>query len=150
MIKKQNKCENRKQEEEIRNFVCKMHEYQMAEIPGNRDLSQKYQMSELFYQKMEKLIRQQNKKAKKKEIRRGIMAAAAVIVLLVMVSHPQYIAEAGEKIIQWFSDHVSFQFKEDTDVNWIPRYEMEYVPEGYELVTDEYYEGAGVIEYYNE
>lgn len=136
-----------KEDETIRKFVLQMHEYQLSEIPEQKVLKEKYQLSELFYHKMKCLMRQQEKKARRKEWHRVSVAVVAVFVIVIGIVNPQYVAEAGNKVIEWLSNHVSFQFKEDTDVKWIPRYEMDYVPEGYELVVDEYYEGAGIIDY---
>lgn len=80
-------------------------------------------------------------------MRRCLAAAAAVGVILFSVANPRYVIEAAEKVVQWFADHVSYNFYEGKDVEIVPRYTIEYIPEGYALDVDEYYENAGVISY---
>ena len=138
------------EDKEIKDFVCQIHEFQLRQIPSQEILKKRYRLSDAFFYKMEKLIRQQERKAKARKICRGIVAAAAVFMLLFTLSNPQYIADAADMVIQWFSDHMSFQFKADTEVNQIPRYEMRYVPEEYELVTDEYDGSGGFSAYVNQ
>ncbi|MCM1256740.1 MAG: hypothetical protein NC307_02685 [Roseburia sp.] len=71
-------------------------------------------------------------------------------VLLFGLANPQVIAQGAEWMVYWFKGYVSFQFKEDTDVNWVPRYEFGYVPEGFEKVMDDYYDIAEYLFYENE
>lgn len=87
---------------------------------------------------------------KQKAFRRGITAAAAVLLLVFWIAVPEYAAKAANQVFEWFSDYVSFQFQEKADVNWVPRYQMGYVPKGYKLIKDAYYDAMGVIVYTNE
>lgn len=144
------KQKQNREDKEIKDFVCRIHEFQLKQIPPQKILEKKYHLSDTFLYKMETLIRQQKRKAKVRKIRRGIVAAAAVFLLLFTLSNPQYIADAADMAIQWFSDHMSFQIKTDTKVNRIPKYEMRYIPDGYELVTDEYDESGGFAAYVNQ
>ncbi|MBO5303498.1 MAG: DUF4367 domain-containing protein [Lachnospiraceae bacterium] len=140
----------RNEDVEIRDFLVQMHEYQMAQIPPREVLEETYLLSDIFYQRIERLLKAQEKKAKFRELRRGLAAAAAVAVILFSVANPQYVIEAAEKVVQWFSDHVSYNFYEGKDVNVFPRHALGYVPEGYVLEVSEYYDGLGVEEYVNE
>lgn len=140
----------RNEDVEIRDFLVQMHEYQMAQIPPQEVLEETYHLSDIFYQRIERLLKAQEKKAKFRELRRGLAAAAAVAVILFSVANPQYVIEAAEKVVQWFSDHVSYNFYEGKDVNVFPRHALGYVPEGYVLEVSEYYDGLGVEEYVNE
>ncbi len=137
-------------DDRIKELMGKLVEYQTAELPDEELLQECYRLSDLFHQRIAHLIRAQTEKAKRREWRRGIGAAAAVLLLLFWLGNPGLVAEAANRVFEWLSDHVSFQFKEDTDINWIPRYRIGYVPEGYELVEDVYFEdGAlGGIRYY--
>lgn len=135
-------------EQEIRNLISQIHEFETRQIPSEESLREQYKLSDLFFQKMELLMQKQEKKAKRKKRLRGLGAAAAVFLLLLLILRPQYFVEAGDTIIQWFSDHILFQFKEDTGKTWIPEYEMNYVPEGYSLLESNYYEGMGGFDVY--
>lgn len=132
---------------EMRDFLVHMHEYQMAQIPPKEVLEEKYQLSEIFYQKMDRLLRKQEKKVRFRRIRHGITAAAVVGIILFSVANPQYVAEAANRVIRWFADHVSYNFYEGKDIDIVPRYTLGYVPEGYELDADEYYEDGGIVSY---
>lgn len=46
----------------IRDFLVQMHEYQMTQIPPKEVLEEKYQLSEIFYQKIKYLLKVQEKK----------------------------------------------------------------------------------------
>ena len=101
------KIEGGQEEMNIKSMVSLIHEYELANIPPNEELRRRYQLSDVFYKKMDRLMEEQEKKARRRKIRRFAAAAAAVIVILFGVANPQMVAEAGEWIIQWFSDHVS-------------------------------------------
>lgn len=132
---------------EMRDFLVQMHEYQMAQIPPKEVLEEKYRLSEIFYQKMDRLLGKQEKKVRFRRIRHGITAAAVVGIILFSVANPQYVAEAANRVIRWFADHVSYNFYEEKDIDIVPRYTLGYVPEGYELDADEYYEDGGIVSY---
>lgn len=141
------KNKNSQEEEAMKSMVTLFHEYEMSRIPENEELKERYQLSDLFYHNMENIIGRQEKKERRRSMRRGWAAAAAVAVILFGVANPQVIAQGAEWMVYWFKDRVSFQFKEDTDVNWVPRYEFGYVPEGFEKVMDDYAQGGGYILY---
>lgn len=139
-----------REDERIRDFMGQLLEYQLSELPDDKKLQENYQLSDLFYQKMQHLIWRQEKMEKQKAFRRGITAAAAVLLLVFWIAVPEYAAKAANQVFEWFSDYVSFQFQEKADVNWVPRYQMGYVPKGYKLIKDAYYDAMGVIVYTNE
>ena len=144
------KKQRNREEERIRNVMGQLVEYQLSELPDEKALQEQYRMSDLFYQKMEHLIWRQERMAKRKAFGKGISAAAAVLLIVFLSASPEYAVKAANQVFAWFSDYVSFQFQEKADVNWVPRYRMEYVPEGYRLVKDAYYNVMGVIVYTGE
>lgn len=133
----------------VKDMVSLVHEYELSIIPDNNELRERYQLSESFYEKMEQMIKGQEKKARRKKIRRFAAAAAAVALILFGVTNPQTISKAGQWLIRWYHDHISFQFVEDAGNIEVPRYELGYVPEGYRLELDEYFVGGDVL-YYND
>lgn len=133
----------------IKEFLGELVEFELSRIPKEEVLRRRYRLSDLFYQRMENLIHRQERKAKRRNFARGIGSAAAVFVLILLLTNPEFVANAANRVFQWFYNHISYQFKENTDVNQVPRYRIGYVPEGYELQMDEYYTGAGIIEYFD-
>lgn len=134
----------------VKDMVSLVHEYELSIIPDNNELRERYQLSESFYEKMEQMIKGQEKKARRKKIRRFAAAAAAVALILFGVTNPQTISKAGQWLIRWYHDHISFQFVEDAGNIEVPRYELGYVPEGYRLELDDYTSPGGYILYYND
>lgn len=137
----------RQEEEALKSMVTLLHQYEISQIPEKEDLKERYQLSDIFYHNMDKIIEKQEKKARRRSVRRGCTAAAAVAAVLFSLANPQMVAQGAEWMVYWFKDRVSFQFKVDTDVNWVPRYEFGYVPEGFEKVMDDYEQGGGYILY---
>ncbi len=137
-------------EDELKKIICELHQAEMEQLPSKDELQGKYRLSDTFYHKMQRLIRRQKRRKKIRTCAGYVAAAAAVIVLLFSVSHPQYLIEAKNKFMEWFDDHVEFHFKEETGLTGMPKYELGYVPKGYELVEDNYLEmGMGLIVYSN-
>lgn len=134
----------------IRDMVSLVHEYELSLIPDNHELQKRYQLSDEFYQKMERMIEGQEKKARRKKIRQFAAVAAAAVLVLFGVTNPQTISKAGQWLIRWYDDHSSFQFVEDAGHIEVPRYELGYVPEGYKLELDDYFAGGEDILYYND
>lgn len=143
--------DNRQENQAIKDMVSLVHEYELSHIPDNNELKGRYQLSDIFYQKMEWMIERQEKKARRKKIRQFVATAAAVALVLFGVTNPRTISKAGQWLIRWYHDHVSFQFVEDAGHIEVPRYELGYVPEGYRLEMDDYtFSLGGYILYYNE
>lgn len=137
------------EDQAIKDMVSLVHEYELSQIPDDHELQKRYQLSEVFHQKMERMIERQEKKARRKKIRQFAAVAAAAALVLFGVTNPQTISKAGQWLIRWYDDHVSFQFVEDAGHVEVPRYELGYVPEGYRLELDDYAVG-GVILYVND
>lgn len=134
---------------EFKELICEMHKTEMSRLPENKELKENYHLSDLFYQKMKVLLKKMDSQERRRRYVKYVASAAIVILVLGMVSNPQYLVEAKNNIVEWFEDHVNFRFGQE-DVKTIPRYEFGYVPDGYELVMDEYFEeGMGFIQYVN-
>lgn len=138
---------SRKCEDELKELVCRMHEMEVDSLPKKDWLQEEYKLSETFFAKMKRLT----KSVERKNDYRQLSKIAAIILLIIgglwAISNPEYMAQAGENFMEWFSDHVEFQYKEDTGLTEIPEYVMEYVPEGYELESYEFYDIAGFYAY---
>lgn len=134
----------------IEQLITDIHNTEMSRIPENKILKDKYHLSDTFYQKMNSLLKKVDKKEKRIIYSKYIAAVASIIFVLGALSHPQYLVEAKDSIVEWFQNHVNIHFEKE-DITIIPHFELGYIPEGYEQVIDEYYaEGMGVIAYENE
>lgn len=140
-----------KMEDNYKKLICAMHEAEIKRLPAKEELQEKYTLSDTFYHRMKRLIAKQNRKKKWKNCANYVAAAAIVIIVLLSISHPQYLVNAKNAFMKWFDNHAEFHFKENTGLTEIPRYEMEYVPEGYVLQEDNYIkEGMGLVVYTSE
>lgn len=127
-----------------------MHEMEVDSLPEKDWLQEEYKLSETFFAKIKRLI----KNVERKDDYRQLSKIAAIILLIIgglwAISNPEYMVQAGENFMEWFSDHVEFQYKEDTGLTEISEYVMEYVPEGYELESYEFYDIFGLYAYVKE
>lgn len=89
---------------------------------------------------MNRLIKKQKYKIRVIEISKYAAACAAVVMILFMVARPNAVAEAARRFMVWMKEMVSFQFEEDTDIVDFPKYELTYVPNGFELEHNLYFE----------
>lgn len=135
-------------EEELKNRVALVRAYEMSLMPEREELAERYHMPDGFYESLERKIRKQEKKKRWRTARRTVAAAAAV-VLCVGVLQSRTLAQAAEWVIRCFNDHISYQFRKNTQVNWVPRYELGYIPDGYEISLDDYSAPGGMIMYHN-
>lgn len=138
-------------EDDIRKFVCEMHRYEMEQLPAKETLEKNYRLSETFFAKMRQLVERMTRREKRKRIEQYVAAAAVIVLLLFGMANPSVVAQTFAGIWEWFTDHVEIHFKEeDTGLTMVPEYTLSYVPEGYELIHDEYMDTAGVIAYQKE
>lgn len=138
------------EDDRIKEFVGKLWEYEMSGILDEEGRNENDRLSDSFYRKMNILVQKQTRKVRRKAWMQGIGASAAVFLIFFLIYNPGFVVQAANRAFEWFSDHVSFQFQYDSDVNEIPEYQIGYVPEGYKKVEEEHYVGMGWITYYNE
>ncbi len=69
--------EGRQESQAIKDMVSLVHEYELSRIPDNHELQQRYELSDVFYQKMERMIECQEKKARRKKTRRFVHYSGA-------------------------------------------------------------------------
>ena len=138
-----------KSEYEMKEIMKQTLFFELAQIPEDAELKSKYTLSEVFYKKMHRLMKKEERRARIVKYTKYIAAAASIIVLLFVLSHPTYVAQAKEQIIRWFETYTNIQFSEEAMMKTIPEYKLGYVPEGYALEREEYYDDAGIILYTN-
>lgn len=142
--------EKDRDEQELKAFIGKMHEFQMEQIPPQNALERECPMSEAFFAKMERLMKRQQKKEKQKAARNAFLAAAASVVLLLLLSRTQAFVDAGEALVWSYLDQAVFQFEWKTQASHVERHTMRYVPDGYKLLSDKYYGICGYQVYANQ
>lgn len=124
-----------------------MQQAELEELPDEEALQKTYDLSDEFYARMGGLKKQTAKKEKLRKRCKMAAAAAASFILVCSVAYPQGIVEAGRIIMSWEDDFVEFHFKDKCDLAVIPRFTLEYVPDGYEMKMDEYHENLGIAAY---
>ena len=134
---------------EMKDIVAKMREIELESIPQNEELKGRYELSDIFYGKMQWLIRKVDRRNKVSSAVKYVAAIAAVLVISFGVMNPRIVTKACEEIIRQLEDHINFKFKGDLDIAGIPEYEAGYVPEGYVLAESDYDELAGLLVYRN-
>ena len=136
---------------QIKEWMERIHQLELAGIPSNEELKSRYALSDSFHLKMKKMIEKVNKRERKSQFLKVISMTAAAILLVFTILNSKTVVNAAKSIIKWFDTYVSFKFVEDAEEMRIPQYTLNYVPEGYAEVMNEYYDGtAGMIVYEHE
>ena len=132
---------------EIKNIVTKMHEAEQNSIPQNEELKERYKLSDIFYEKMERMIRKSERRQKIRSAVKYTVATAAMIVFLCLVTQPHIITRASEEIIIRFEHYISIRFRSDVNIKELPIFDVGYVPEGYVLQNSDYNMNKGMVTY---
>lgn len=133
-------------EEMIKNCVCQGFEEQLRAWSAMEDNTIEM---EAFASNREKLFRKIRRKQAVGQLGKTIISSAAVIGILIVMLRPQYVAEACQKLIEWFQNYAGFQVMRTITGESIPQYVVKYVPGGYELYEEEYDEISGTQIYEN-
>lgn len=132
---------------DIRNMVFKMHDLELHLMPSAEELQAKYVLSDEFHKSMEQLIWQMLRKERR---RRGIRYAsgwAAALLLTSCILNMPVMIGACRNITEWFEEYAMFHFREQSNSDTLPEYELGYVPEGHLLIQSIYTEHNGYIQY---
>ncbi len=127
--------------------ITQMEEVRLHDLPDEEWLHHTYTLSDSFYCGMRRLTKRMRRQAAYARVCACVAAGAAVFLVLILATHPQEAAEAARRVMVWMENFAEFKFQEDSEVSTIPAFTLNYVPEGYELVMEEYYEIAGIIIY---
>jgi len=127
---------------QIKKWVKKIHQLEVNSLPSNGKLEATYILSDIFYEKMQRLIEQVNLRASRRRFLKKVGIIVAAILLVFSISNSKSIVNAAKNIMEWFETHTSFKFSEDINVKNIHRYNLSYVPDGYIEVMNEYYDGV--------
>lgn len=125
------------------------------EIPDTEPI-----MTKKYQRKFEKMLVDPFKYAKKynkslgKQIRHYALVAALILAILTgtIFAIPPTRSIAVDLIRQWFEDHVTFSYNENSIDFVFSRIEIEYIPDGYKLIADGGIEVPGeykIFEYKN-
>ncbi|MDE7435618.1 MAG: DUF4367 domain-containing protein [Lachnospiraceae bacterium] len=132
---------------DIRNMVFKMHDLELHLMPSAEELQAKYVLSDQFHKSMEQLIwRMRRKERRRRGIRYASGWAAALLLTFCILNMPGMIG-ACENITEWFEEYAMFHFREQSNSDVLPEYELGYVPEGYVLTESIYTKHNGCIQY---
>ncbi len=137
-------------EDDWKELVTQMQETQLDALPQREVLKESYTLSDSFSDRMDGLLKRMRRKRLYAKARSCALGAAAAGVLFGSVFYPRGITEAGRRVMTWLEDFAEFKFQEETSLNSVPEYMLSYVPDGFELQVDEYYETSGILAYFNE
>lgn len=84
------------------------------------------------------LINELEHKQKKRDLMRSFIGVAAAFALIYIIINPSQIAQAARKIFEWGKHFVEFQFTTENTNREVPRFSAEYIPAGYNLVSESY------------
>lgn len=131
-------------ENEMKAIVTKMHEAEQNSIPQNEELKKRYMLSDIFYQKMKRMIIKVERRQKIRSAVKYTVATAAMIVFLCLVTQPQIITRASEEIIMKLEHSINIRFRRDVNIKELPVFELGYVPEGY-ILQNSYHNRNNVL-----
>ena len=131
-------------ENEMKAIVTKMHEAEQNSIPQNEELKKHYMLSDIFYQKMKRMIIKVERRQKIRSAVKYTVATAAMIVILCLVTQPQIITRASEEIIMKLEHSINIRFRRDVNIKELPVFELGYVPEGY-ILQNSYHNRNNVL-----
>lgn len=127
--------------------VCKMAQEEEQSYPSRSELQERYRLSDRFYQRMEQLILKVEQGEMRKGRRTKAAICAACLLLFIIWWYPDTLVKAKESLWEWLRTHVSFDFgRENTGIQ---KYEIGYVPDGYEIVFDNLDEKIGTVIFQN-
>ncbi|MEZ3502898.1 MAG: DUF4367 domain-containing protein [Lachnospiraceae bacterium] len=123
--------------------VCKMAQEEEQSYPSRSELQERYRLSDRFYQRMEQLILKVEQGEMRKGRRTKAAICAACLLLFIIWWYPDTLVKAKESLWEWFRTHVSFDF------GWgntsLQKYQIGYIPDGYEVVFDDLNEKIGTV-----
>ena len=134
-------------ENEMKAIVTKMHEAEQNSIPQNEELKKHYMLSDIFYQKMKRMIIKVERRQKIRSAVKYTVATAAMIVFLCLVTQPQIITRASEEIIMKLEHSINIRFRRDVNIKELPVFELGYVPEGYVIQHSDHNGNKGNVTY---
>lgn len=134
-------------EVQMKEWVHKLHEAELENLPDKEELQEKYQLSDAFYARMEKLLKRQKKKEVRIRLKHGIAVAAAIAAAVCLIVKPTIAVQAGDVLIRWGENLVTFVFSPDANSSQAKAYKLTYVPDGFKLVDCGHDGVFGDIEY---
>lgn len=127
-------------DEELVKATALVREAMISSLPEPQDCTGEF--SEQFEERIKKLKKTTARKANWRKFAKGVVAA----MLFVLISFSMLLAfstETRAAVKLWFKEsfgsYTTYWFTE-TEVKAIPTYELTWIPEGYEKISDESYE----------
>lgn len=136
---------------QTKEWIGKIHRLELEKLPSNEELRATYILSDVFHQKMKKLINRVSWKVRVEQFLKIMSLTAAVVLLAFSIINPKVFVNAAKSIMEWFENHVTFKFSENMSTLKIPKYIPMYLPDGYVEVMNEYYDEVfGIVVYEKE
>lgn len=139
----------RQEEQKIERLVRHMFEAELCYMEDWLKMHKPVEFSDVFEQGMQRLVKSQRRNYQIRTAARYVLTAAAVLLILLCLINPGYIAKAWDVLVKWHSTHLEVDVPDAEWTGAAPRYELTYVPEGFELVMEDCDEFGGTILYEN-
>ena len=137
-------------EQKIERLVRLMFEAELYSMKYMEDQQGPAAFSAGFEQRMKRLIGWQRRKYQIRTVVRYMLSAAAILFIILCLTNPGYIAKAWDVLVKWHSTHLEVDMPDTEWTGAVPKYELSYVPEGFEVVMEDCDEMGGVILYGDE
>lgn len=139
----------KQEEQKVERLIRCMFEAELYAMENRENVQRPVAFSEVFEQRMQRLIRNQRRNAQVRTVVRYVLSAAAVLLILFCLTNPGYIAKAWDVLVRWHSTHLEIDMPDTGQAEALPEYEMTYVPEGFALTMKDCDELRGLILYEN-
>lgn len=127
----------RQEEQKIERLVRHMFEAELCYMEDWLKMHKPVEFSDVFEQGMQRLVKSQRRNYQIRTAARYVLTAAAVLLILLCLTNPGYIAKAWDVLVKWHSTHLEVDVPNAEWTGAVPRYELTYVPEGFELVMED-------------
>ena len=129
------------------NIISEMYDFEVAELENR--LCDEHTFSDIFEKKIKKIIAKNYYKSMFYEFGQIVLILLISIVLVSAIASPNTYVKAAKKIFEKLKEHYEIQLEEQRDGEKLERYKLNYVPNGYILLTNDYIDYGGIIEYVN-
>lgn len=133
------------EERKMERFVRMMFEAELYSMKCGENRQKPVVFSESFERRMEKLIDWERRKYQIRTGVRYVLSAAAVLLIILCLTNPGYIVKAWDVLVKWHKTHLEVDMPDTEWMGAVPEYELTYVPEGFEVVEENYDEFGGMV-----
>ncbi len=129
-------------DKDIKNIVRELAIYEMN-YERSKYNNHNHDFSEIFNRKMDKLILHEKSYQARNSFIRILVSIIIVLTLTSLIIKPDIYANAARKIYELYDHFYKVQFQDDPSINGVKKYELDYIPDGWTLQEEYYYDDMG-------